>query len=67
MANIFRLVKLARGAYKAAPVVIPAGLAVARYAMDKLRDQNGGKAGARSAATDSRDRVQDPQGRHDQS
>ncbi len=36
MANIFRLVKLARTAYKAAPVVIPVALAVANYAKSKL-------------------------------
>ncbi|MCZ0962338.1 hypothetical protein [Paracoccus benzoatiresistens] len=36
MANIFRLVKLARTAYKVVPVVIPIGLAVAKYAQSRL-------------------------------
>lgn len=52
MANIFRLIKLARTAYKAAPVVIPIGLAVAKYAMDKLGDKDAGKAGPQSTARD---------------
>lgn len=49
MSNIFRLMKLARSAYKAAPVVIPIGLVVAKYAMNKLRNQGAGKARTQSS------------------
>lgn len=41
MANIFRLMKLARTAYKAAPVVVPIALAVAKYAKGKLEERAG--------------------------
>ena len=44
--NIFRLVKLARTAYKAAPVVIPIGLAVAKYAKSKLEKHASRRAGS---------------------
>lgn len=39
LANIFRLMKLARTAYKAAPVVVPIALAVAKYAKGKLEER----------------------------
>lgn len=45
MANIFKLMKLARTAYKAAPVVIPIGLAVAEYAKSKLEKHAPTRAG----------------------
>ncbi|GHG33409.1 hypothetical protein [Paracoccus aerius] len=45
MANIFKLMKLARTAYKAAPVVIPIGLAVAKYAKSKLEKHAPARAG----------------------
>jgi len=43
--NIFKLMKLARTAYKAAPVVIPIGLAVAKYAKSKLEKRAIARAG----------------------
>ena len=52
MANIFRLIKLARTAYKAAPVVIPLGLAVAKYAMDKIGKRDAANADMRSGTQD---------------
>lgn len=50
MANIFRLMKLARTAYKAAPVVVPIALAVAKYAKGKLEERSTGSAVARGDA-----------------
>lgn len=62
MANIFRLVKLARTAYKAAPVVIPIALAVAKHAKDRLSSDAAGRAGLPSdrldVASDSQNSVQ---------
>ncbi len=46
MPNIFKLVKLARTAYKAAPVVIPISLAVAKYAKSKLGKHASGRVGS---------------------
>lgn len=64
MTNIFRLVKLARSAYKAAPVVISVALAVAKYAKDRLSSDTAGSAGSpsdrRDVASDSQDPVQKP-------
>lgn len=60
MANIFRLMKLARSAYKAAPVVIPIGLVVAKYAMNKLRNQGAGKARTQSSGGNEHPGSQDP-------
>ena len=52
--------KLARRAYKAAPVVIPIGLAAAKYAMDKLGNQKAGKQETQPARRNVAATSQDP-------
>ncbi|WP_207099682.1 hypothetical protein [Paracoccus shandongensis] len=44
--------KLARTAYKAAPVVVPIALAVAKYAKERLNKDDAGQAGSPLAKRD---------------